>query len=396
MKHRILALLLALVMAFGLIACSAPAAETSEEPSADPSAAPSETIVADLNQDLLTFAAGLKQDDTMLTVNGVAVPADYFLYWLAYFCDSYGYYYGLTVENYGDYIMEECIRTVTYYALLSQKSEELGVPLTDEQLEEIQAAFDEMGEETVEETKKMYGITDQTMWDIQALSYYYDNVMAVTLPTPTDEELAEFVYQAKHILITTAIEGSDGTVTLSTGEAATNEDGTPFTGTAEEYNAAALAKAEDILSQINASDDPAATFDTLMNEHSEDGRNEDGTLAAPDGYTTTLGRMVPEFEEGALALEVGQISGLVQSTYGYHIILRGEVEDPSAFVSDWQSAQLNTIVEEWTAAADVEQHENLTALDIVSFYNRCSAWQTAYNQQLTADKAETSAADTEG
>ena len=37
--------------------------------------------------------------------------------------------------------------------------------------------------------------------------------------------------------------------------------------------------------------------------------------------------MVPAFEETALSLEFGEISDVVESSYGYHIILRGEVEE---------------------------------------------------------------------
>lgn len=378
MKYRILALLLVLVMAFGLAACTAPASENSADPN-DP-----------LSQDLLSYAAGLDQDETMLLVNGVEVPADFYLYWLAYNCEYYGQY-GLTVEQYGDKIAEECLEIVTYYALLAQKSETLGVPLTDEQRTTIQESLDSMGEEGYARTKEMFGLTDETLWNIQALSSYYENVMAVALPVPTDEDLAQYVYQAKHILIATATEGTDGAVTLSTGKAPLNEDGTEFTGTAEEYNAAALAKAEDILAQINASADPAATFDELMHAHSEDGRTGDGELAAPDGYTTTVGKMVPEFEQAALALEVGEMSGLVKSTFGYHIILRGEVEDTSSYVEEWQSAQTSTMVDEWIASAEVEQTEALTSLDVADFYNKCSTWQKAYHTKVEAESAGESA-----
>lgn len=80
----------------------------------------------------------------------------------------------------------------------------------------------------------------------------------------------------------------------------------------------ALAQAEDLLRQIRESEDPAATFDELMNEYSEDG----GLATYPDGYTFGEGEMMEEFYEGALALDVGEISEPVETSYGFHIIMR--------------------------------------------------------------------------
>ena len=47
------------------------------------------------------------------------------------------------------------------------------------------------------------------------------------------------------------------------------------------------------------------------------------------GYVFTAGEMVAEFEEGTRALEFGAVSGIVESSYGYHIIMRVEL-DPKA------------------------------------------------------------------
>jgi ABC-type Fe3+-hydroxamate transport system substrate-binding protein len=82
MTKRLLALLTALALCLSLAACSSNVA-TSEEPTvsddvtvsddlgdADESPAPTEDIDVDLSQDLLAFAAGLSQDDVLLTVNG--------------------------------------------------------------------------------------------------------------------------------------------------------------------------------------------------------------------------------------------------------------------------------------------------------------------------------------
>lgn len=71
-------------------------------------------------------------------------------------------------------------------------------------------------------------------------------------------------------------------------------------------------KAEDLLNQLKA----GADFDKLMNEYSED----TGLKSYPDGYTFSKGQMVKEFEDAAFALKPGEISGIVESKFGYHII----------------------------------------------------------------------------
>jgi len=383
MKTRIFALALAVIMALGLAACSAPAAERTPAPSVAPTAAPSAAPQpeVDLTQDIITYAAGISPDETLLTVNGEEISAAYYLYWLINNCNYYATY-GLTPDLYGSVIKEENTQAVSYYSMLDNKAAELGSPLTEEQQAEVNKSL----ESVREEAKALYGLSEDQLTAIQSLSLYYQNVYDAAVPVPTDEELSTFVYQAKHILICTAVAGTDGSVKLSTGAAATNEDGTPFTGTADEYNAAALAKAEDILAQIRAAADPMATFDTLMHEHSEDGRNSEGKLAAPDGYTTTKGQMVPEFEQAALALAVGEVSDLVNSTYGYHIILRGEVADYSEHADSYRQAQMNEIVNQWIESAEIVESDVLKNLNVAEVYTRYVNYQAAKAAELSVEK----------
>ena len=55
-----------------------------------------------------------------------------------------------------------------------------------------------------------------------------------------------------------------------------------------------------------------------MNQHSEDG----GLLLNPEGYIFSASdSLVGGFREATLALEVGDISDVVETDYGYHIIL---------------------------------------------------------------------------
>jgi len=127
----------------------------------------------------------------------------------------------------------------------------------------------------------------------------------------SDEELKRSFEEVKagHILIRPGEE-------LKRAEEAAKKAGKP----AGELDADALAKkkAEDLLARARKGEDFAA----LAKEYSDDkGSGEQGG----DLGWFARGQMVPEFEQAAFGLKPGEISGLVKSSFGYHIIkLEGE------------------------------------------------------------------------
>lgn len=72
------------------------------------------------------------------------------------------------------------------------------------------------------------------------------------------------------------------------------------------------AKAESVLARAKAGED----FDALITEFNED----PGVEENPDGYVFTKNQMAKEFEDAAYALNENEISGLVQTSYGFHIL----------------------------------------------------------------------------
>jgi peptidyl-prolyl cis-trans isomerase D len=84
--------------------------------------------------------------------------------------------------------------------------------------------------------------------------------------------------------------------------------------------AAARARAEEALAKAKAGGDFAA----LAKQYSQD---ESNNQTGGDLGLFGRGAMVPEFEEAAFALEPGQISDVVRSPFGYHVIKVTEKQD---------------------------------------------------------------------
>lgn len=74
---------------------------------------------------------------------------------------------------------------------------------------------------------------------------------------------------------------------------------------------------EDILKQAKA---PGADFGELAKKYSEDPGSKD----KGGEYTFPRGRMVKEFEDTAFSLKPGEISDIIETTYGFHIIKLNE------------------------------------------------------------------------
>ena len=81
----------------------------------------------------------------------------------------------------------------------------------------------------------------------------------------------------------------------------------------DEIKNQARAKIEDIQNQLKN----GASFEELAKKYSED------TVSGPQGGDIgfiSKGQTIPEFENAAFALQVGQVSNIVETSYGFHLI----------------------------------------------------------------------------
>ena len=125
-----------------------------------------------------------------------------------------------------------------------------------------------------------------TVTDAEAKAYYDANIARFKEPADPANTI-----RASHILIST-----------------------PDKATKEQLDAA-KAKAEAILADLKKN---PAGFEAAAKENSDCPSKENGGSLGAFGK----GQMVKEFEEAAFALKEGELSGLVKTQFGYHIIRR--------------------------------------------------------------------------
>ena len=384
MKHRkrLLALLLSGAMALSLAACGhsdsaeSPSAEPSEEVSTAPEASATPAIEADLSQTALQFAAGLSPTDVMLTVNGDSVNADLFCYLLGQACgqtQQYMSYFGMNLSDMPDMaadLLEQGVSLSIYHTIIRQKAAELGCLLTDGQAAEVKTAMDGAD---LERSAPLWDLTDEGAQFIFEMNPYYENLMNAVTHEPSAQELDEYVesrgvFAVKHILLSTV-------------------DQTTQEPLSDEEIAGKKAKAEDLLAQLQAADDMPAKFDDLMNANSEDS----GLQSNPDGYVFNEDdSLVGGFREAALALKEGELSGIVETDYGYHIMLRLPLTDETkaGYGDEFRMDALEAQMDQWIEAAEVTRADALGTLNAVEFYTRLAAYQQAlYEQQNPPESA---------
>ena len=114
---------------------------------------------------------------------------------------------------------------------------------------------------------------------------------------------------------------------------------------------AARAKAEDVEKQLKG----GANFADLAKKYSDDpGSAKDGGLLPP----LTKGRTVPEFEQAAFNTPVGQTTGIIRTSYGFHIIHVEGKQEARLKPLDEVKAEIEPTLKQQKAAAQAQSVAN--------------------------------------
>lgn len=203
------------------------------------------------------------------------------------------------------------------YAVLKQDDLRKGLHPTEEELKAFYESHKATYANSIPEKRKVkYAIiqTSKVEASVQVTpdelrTYYDDHREQYRVPEQV---------KVSHILIKTPPLGPDGKV---------DEKGT----------AEAQRRAEDLLKQLKG----GAKFEDLATKYSEDpGSAKEGGSLGMIGK----GQTVPEFEKAAFSLPKGQISDLVKSSFGFHIIRVDEKQEAHMKSLDEVKAEIEPIL----------------------------------------------------
>lgn len=404
--------LLALVLSGALAVGALSGCGSKEEPAPQPEQpVQAESVDLSVLTGPVEYVSGLAPDTVVGNVGKYEITADMLMYWFNYSVNYTGQQYtalGMTDFDWGadmgegvtvaQAILNSALELSAYYTLLPQMAQQEYGLIPDE--------ADMAGVESdLAEAEAHFGSAEKAehyMWmNMTTEEFYRELVGSSSLELrlqetlfgpggeyePTDAEVLAFAdeqghYGAKHILL----------MTQNPNEYVYDEAGNPtgYAPLSEDEIAQKKALAEKLLGKLDNAKDPIALFDSLMNEYSED----TGLAAYPDGYTAAPGQMVAPFEKAAKELKEGEISGIVESDFGYHIIQRIPL-DPAVFKGDYIAARVDELAQGWLQESEISHNEAFEGIDPVAAIDKLFAMQDAIYMELYPELFEEAPAEGE-
>ena len=340
-------------------------------------------------------------EDTVMTVNGTAVGFDEYMAGLnqavSELEDLYQSYSGTSVDWDGKFMFDDSITNIEWclkraaqqaarYRVVEAKANELGLTLTedqqsaiDEQLESIKEQYvtsDDDSDTQLQAFFATYGYTEDSYKERCRLNYLYTNLFTELYGDQgsklSDEKVQAYAEENDYI--------TSAHILFLTTETVTAEDGTTSSqAISDEQKAEKKAKAEELCADLKAITDDTerwTRFKELMNEYSEDS----GLEQFPEGYCFTTGSMVDEYDDTSRALEEYQVSDVVESQFGYHIIMRLPTKgtDLVSYSNGYQQSvvpltylaapvEFDADVADWASSATIKYTKLYDSIDFSQF-----------------------------
>lgn len=251
-----------------------------------------------------------------------------------------------------EYAKERALQSAIEDSIVNYKAKEGNIRLSSDDIKQMgqlkqQWIMYSGGQEAFSQLIKSYGI-NENQFDYMMETDYLRSHLIDKFSTATDEEAKAYydenIVKVKHILVFT--------IDPATGAKLPDAD----------LKAAQL-QADELLKKAKNGEN----FDALVAEYTEDQDVfyylGEGYSLAEDGTEST--GMVPEFETASMALKVDEISDLVESQYGYHIIKRYANDDEmfekskNTMLVKVKTNKFTDVINGWKAEMKIVVNESL-------------------------------------
>ena len=357
---------------------------------------------------------GSKNEDTVMTVDGVDVSFDEYMYYLNTAASTLISYYqsstgggvdwdGVCIYDKTKTNAEWCINEALYNAaqgcVIMSKGKSMNALPTDEQLKSL--------EDNISTIRKNYeesddpdaafadalngqGFTLESFKAVNKINFTLGNIFT-SLYGENGEKLSEEKLQnyieengymtSAHILFRTKedVKGENGQTTQKE--------------LSDSAKAEKKAQAEKLCKELKAIKDDTQRkekFFEYMKEYSED----PGKESFPNGYCFTEGTMVEEYTDTTKELKNYEVSDVVESDFGYHIIMRlptvsSDVDTANQYgYTLGQMASSYDFDEEmktWNVTDKAKFNSKYKSFDFTQFFGDAGFTYTTY-AKLNADK----------
>lgn len=358
---------------------------------------------------------GSKKGDTVMSVDGTDVSFDEFMYYLKTAATTLTNYYqsstgggvdwdGVCIYDKTKTNAEWCVNEAMYNAaqacVIMSKGKSMNCLPTDEQLKTlednistIRKNYEDQDDPDAAFTSALngQGFTLDTFKQINKVNFTLANIFASLYgengEKVSDETLKGYIDEngfmtSAHILFKTTeeVKGEDGKTT----EKEISDDA----------KAEKKAKAEKLAKELKAIKDDEKRKEKFF-EYMKNDSEDPGKESYPNGYCFTEGTMVQEYTDATKALKDYEVSDVVESKFGYHVIMRLPTTASNVDINNQYGYTLGQMaasydfdeeMKSWDVSSKAKLNSQYKDFDFTQFFSNTDGFKFTTYASYTAEK----------
>lgn len=358
---------------------------------------------------------GSKKGDTVMSVDGTDVSFDEFMYYLKTAASTLTNYYqsstgggvdwdGVCIYDKTKTNAEWCVNEAMYNAaqacVIMSKGKSMNCLPTDEQLKTlednistIRKNYEDQDDPDAAFTSALngQGFTLDTFKQINKVNFTLANIFASLYgengEKVSDETLKGYIDEngfmtSAHILFKTTeeVKGEDGKTTEKE--------------ISDSAKAEKKAKAEKLAKELKAIKDDEKRKEKFF-EYMKNDSEDPGKESYPNGYCFTEGTMVQEYTDATKALKDYEVSDVVESKFGYHIIMRLPTTASNVDINNQYGYTLGQMaasydfdeeMKSWDVSSKAKLNSQYKDFDFTQFFSNTDGFKFTTYASYTAEK----------